>query len=330
MRGPILVLLASLNLVVPSPGRAAEARFQKVTDHCYWLQLQVDGPGYSAIVTEGGVLLIDPPAQPELAALLGALKKVTLKPVNWVVNTDYKYARSGGSAELARQGAVVLQSRELRRLAGPAHKGDSAAATGSPEEKGSAAVERKGEADEELAFERQIHLYPDNLEVRVFAVQFKAHTAGDVVVFLPSEKVLVTGNLFTAGSYPEIDREGGEGTALGWLDGMRQVIEAVPLLKSAMPQPKPDPTKPPPEEKTLEEQVIVVSAQGTLSNLQEMKNLYESAHKLRNEIAKAVGSARAKDNILTSQALSPYRSFYNLDPFAAQLLAELTAQKAKR
>jgi glyoxylase-like metal-dependent hydrolase (beta-lactamase superfamily II) len=325
----VFFLLALPFLGGPPAASAAEARFQKVTDHCYWLQLQVDGPGYSAIVTESGVLLINPPAQPELSALLGALKKVTLKPVLWVVNTDYLYCRHGGSAELARQGALILQSRELRRLAGPAVNNTPAAGAGSSEQTGAAAVEKTAGVDEEVTFERQIHLFPDNLEVRIFAVQFKAHTAGDVVIFVPAEKLLVAGDLFTAGSYPEIDREGGGGTALGWLDGIRQVIEAVPLLKSAMPQPKPDPTKPPPEEKTLEEQVIVVAAHGTLSNLQDVKNLFESAHKLRNELARAAASARGRDNILTSQTLTAHRGFYNLDPFAAQLLAELVAQKAK-
>ena len=329
MKSLALLFLALPFLAKLPAAPAAEPRFQKVTDHCYWLQLQVDGPGYSAIVTENSVLVINPPAQPELNALLVALKKVTVKPVLWVVNTDYLYARHGGSAELARQGAVILQSRDLRRLAGPAPQNGPAAGAGSPEQTGAAAVAKTPGPGEEMAFERQIHLFPDNLEVRVFAIQFRAHTAGDVVVFVPSEKLLIAGDLFTAGSYPEIDREGGEGTALGWLDGMRQVIEAVPLLKSAMPQPKPDPTKPPPEEKTLEEQVIVVAANGTVTNLQDVKDVFESAHKLRNEIARAAASARARDNILTSRTLNAYRGFYNLDPFATQLLAELVAQRAK-
>jgi hypothetical protein len=126
-----------------------------------------------------------------------------------------------------------------------------------------------------------------------------------------------------------IDQTGGEGSALGWIDGLKQAIDTVPLLKSAMPPPKPDPGKPPPEEKTLEELVTVIPGRGQRSNLQGMKDLLEAALKLRSELARAIGAGRSCESILSSSALGPVRSLGNFESFAAQLFDDLAAQRAK-
>jgi hypothetical protein len=102
---------------------------------------------------------------------------------------------------------------------------------------------------------------------------------------------------------------------------MKQVIDAVPLLKPAIP---PKVEVKPGEEKTLEESVIVISARGPRSNLQEMKDLLDAAHKLRGEVAKAVSAGRDIESFLASPVLVPFRDYENLDPFARQLFDELS------
>ncbi len=320
----------TLFLLLAAPATfAAAARFEKVTEHVYWLQLTAEGPICTAVVTENSVLLVNPPPQPELGDVFAALRRVTSKPVNWVVNTDYSHERTGGGRELVKQGAAILESKELRRLASSVLRNEPQAAPAAAKEKTAGPGARKTDEAERLIFGHQVRLFPDNLEVRIFSLQFKAHTAGDVVVYIPAEKVLIVGDLFMSGSYPDINREGGEGSVLGWLDGMRQVIETVPLLKSAMPQPKPDPARPLPEEKTLEELVVVVPGRGVRTNLQEMKSLLESSQKLRNEISRAVSAGRNRDTFMASQSLNAYRTFDNLDSFAGQLFDELAARKTK-
>lgn len=320
-------VLALLLLAPPTVAFAATARFEKVTDHFYWLQVQADGPAVGAVVTDGGILLVNPPAQPQLADVISALKVIKSKPLNWVVNTDYSYERNGGSSELARQGAAVLESKEQRRLA--SRKGETPASPAGSKENEGIPDGKAREAGERLVFDRQVRVFPDNLEVRVFALQSPAHTGGDVVVFIPAEKVLIVGDLFHPGSYPVIDREPGAGSALGWFDGMKQAIDAVPLLKSAMPQPKPDPAKPQEEEKTLEELVVVVPGRGPRSNLQEMKDLLELSQKLRSEMARAVPRGRSREALISWSAASPYRVYSNLESFVSLLYDELTARKAK-
>ncbi len=305
----------------------ATPRFEKVSDHVYFLEAKGEGVNTSAVVSAEGFLLVDPPGEPALQPALDALRRIAARPVRWVVNTDYRQERKGGGLTMLSRGAALIAAKELRDLFPAAPAQDVKEPAG--ERKGTgAAEEARPEAGPRLTFTRQMRLFPDNLEIRVIAVQHRARTSGDVLVFIPAEKVLITGELFVSGRFPDIDVEAG-GSVSGWIDGLKQAVDSVPLLKSAMPQPKPDPTKPPPEEKTLEEQVTVIPGRGPRSNLQEMKDLLEAALKLRTEMTRAIGSGRSRESILNSGALGPARFLDNFDSFSAQLLDELLASKVK-
>ncbi len=307
---------------VPAKARPAAAalRFEKVSDHVYFLQARDEGVNSAAILSSEGFLVINPPGEPGLQPVLDALRQIAARPVRWVVSTDYLLERVGGGTILQGRGAALIASRELSDLSSlspPAIQADKGAAEDTPADVGP-----------RLVFTRQMRLFPDNLEIRIIAVQQGARTGGDVVVFVPTEKVLITGRMFASESFPQIDEDAG-GRASGWIDGLKQVIDVVPLLKSAMPPPKPDPNKPPPEEKTLEEQVTVIPGQGPRANLQEMKDLLEAASKLRSEITRAIGAGRSRESTLNFSALGPARSLDNFEPFAGMLFDEIAAKKVK-
>jgi hypothetical protein len=115
-----------------------------------------------------------------------------------------------------------------------------------------------------------------------------------------------------AARYPDIDMDA-EGSALGWIDGLKQVIDPIPLLKSAIPQAKPEskPKSIAEPEKTLEEGITVISGRQGASNLQNMKDLLDAAQKLRNDISKAIKASRSRDQFFLSPAADPYRSYAN-------------------
>lgn len=322
-------LLAPVNAAQSGAGSRGPAapRFEKVSDHACFLDSKGEAPNVTAIVSREGTLLINPPSEPALQAAMDALKKLNPGPVRWVVNTDYLLERSGGSGLLAAKGAALLSSYEFRQLASRFAPAETGPAKAAAQKSGDAEGSHK-DSSPHIIFSRQLRLYPDNLEVRIIAVQHKARTGGDIVVFVPSEKVLITGEFFESGNLPRIDPDTG-GSASGWIDGLKQVIDAVPLLKSAMPAPKPDPNKPPPEEKSLEEQVTVIPGHGSRSNLQEMKDLLEAAVKLRSELTKAAGAGRSRESILNSGALGPARSLGNFESFANQLFDEVAARKTR-
>lgn len=290
----------------------AAPRFVKVSDHCYYMQLKDSGENVAAVVTEDGILLVNPPQEPDLLIAVDALKNVSSKAVRWVMFTEPGLSQNSGARFFAERNPMFLASAKLRALSTPKSANKAAGPT---------------EAIPSLwfTFERQMRLFPSNLEIRIIALQHQARTGGDVVVFVPSEKVLFVGGLYEAARYPDIDSASG-GSALGWLDGMKQVIDAVPILKPAIPQVKPDPKLE--KEKKAEEGITVISSHGEASNLQNMKDLLESSKKLRNDISKAIKLGRTCDDFLASPGADPYRSYANLASFAAQLFAEagLTTQ----
>ena len=302
----------ALSLLIGVQCHAAAPRFEKVSDHCYFFESKGEAANAAAVVSDDGVLLVNPPGEADPSAALEALRKLTTRPVRWIVHTDYRFKRSGGARRFVEQGALVLGSRQLDILASEAPAAPDANTAKAPD---SAAPTR-------LVFKHQMRVYPGGVEVRMIALHTKALTGGDVIVFVPSEKVLMVGNLYVAGRFPDIDVTPGGGSVLGWLDGMKQAIDAVPLLKAAIPL-KTE-IKPGEEEKSLEETVAVLPARGPKSNLQEMKDLLEAAHKLRAEIAKQVTAGRDSDTFLASPAAEPFRSFENLDGFVRQLFDALS------
>jgi hypothetical protein len=302
---------------------SAPPRFEKVSDHCYYMPMK-EGWNVGIVATDDGILMVNPPQELDRIMVADALRRISLKPVRWIIFTDPLYSKSTGVRHYAEQGAQLLSGARCRSLSAKIADFDSTNIAKSDAKGGSPKEPRSFPW---IVFDRQMHLFPSNIEIRMMALQHNAHTGGDVVVSVPSEKILFTGALFEAAHYPDIDVEL-EGSALDWIDGFKQVIDTIPLLKSAIPQAKPEPkakpkSKPEPE-KTLEEGITILSAHGSASNLQNMKDLLDATQKLRNDISKAIKVGRSCSKFLASPAADPYHGYANFEPFATQLCEALS------
>lgn len=296
----------------------APYRFEKVSEHCYYLPL--DRGNVAAIVTEEGVLMVNPPQEPDLPLAIDALSRITSAPVRWVAFTDQAHTRTAGARYYAGKGAFFLGSNRLRTLSELPMQSVFSDTPSAPQIPDSIPSDNLPFLSW-LLFDSQMRLYPSGLEVRIFSVQHKARTGGDVVLYVPEEKVLLVGDLYESARYPEID-SASEGSALGWLDGLKQVLDSIPLLKSAIPQTKSGTkTK---QEKTLEEEVLVISSHDVVSNLQNVKDLLDGSQKLRRDVLRAVKAGRSCDRFLASTISYPYRSYGNLTSYAQQLCVALT------
>jgi len=118
MRKAALRTIVSAILLLAVSTVAGAAGFHKVSEHFYYLESKTGGANTSAIVTQEGVVLIDPPQELEMPAMLNALKAVTSHPVRWVISTDYQQERSGGTATLLK---LARQSSAARNWTGWPH-----------------------------------------------------------------------------------------------------------------------------------------------------------------------------------------------------------------
>ncbi len=188
------------------------------------------GSNAAVVVNESDVLLVDSHISPAAAnALLDELRPVTEKPVRYVVNTHYHFDHVHGNQvyppevevighEFTRE--VIASGSSVRGRSYETYIGGlpariealaaSADTTSDPEaregvERNLARLRRfKAQTDEVVpvppntTLSERMTLYRGEREIRLLFFG-RGHTGGDVVVHLPRDGVLITGDLLTEG-----------------------------------------------------------------------------------------------------------------------------------
>ena len=208
-------------------------RFNKVREGVYHAvgtgNLAVVGNS-SFIVNDNDVIVIDDHVSPAAAwVLLDEIKKVTDKPVTTVINTHFHYDHASGNQifdyahvdvighEFTRQMllgnplAMPLYSGYVNGLPGQLETLKKRLATES-DATTQAMLERQiRTVESNIAAQRELKPTPPNVTLtdrmtlyrgsREIQIRYlgRGHTAGDVVVFLPKERVVITGDFLTAG-----------------------------------------------------------------------------------------------------------------------------------
>jgi len=169
--------------------------FAQLSEHC-WAYTAEGDPNTGVIITDDSVLICDTLATPVMAAsLIAQIRQVTDKPIKYVVLSHYHAVRvlgaSGYRAEgmqqiiasqgtyelIVERGAQDMQS-EYERFPRLFESFESIPGLTWPT----------------LVFKDEMTLWMGQLEVKVMHLG-PGHTKGDTVVWIPSEKVLFSGDL---------------------------------------------------------------------------------------------------------------------------------------
>jgi glyoxylase-like metal-dependent hydrolase (beta-lactamase superfamily II) len=175
------------------------------------------GAGANVAVQVGpeGVLVVDTGATASREALLAAVRKLSDRPIRWIINTSADLDHTGGNETISQAGitvngnpaAIVSHENVLARM--------------------TAANRPVTEMPLNTFFEAGRDLYFNGEAVFLYHVP-NAHSDGDVVVYFRGSDVLVAGDLFVTTQYPVIDREAGGGVD-GFIDGLNMMLDvAVP------------------------------------------------------------------------------------------------------
>jgi glyoxylase-like metal-dependent hydrolase (beta-lactamase superfamily II) len=174
--------------------------FQKLSKSCYAFTTEGD-PNTGVIVGEDGVMVIDAQATPLMAReVIRRIRGVTSKPVKYVVLTHYHAVRVLGASAFKAQQVIASQpTLELIRERGAQ---DMKSEIGRFPRLFRGAETIPGLTWPTLAFSGELTLMMGKLEVRIIHAG-AGHTAGDTIVWVPSEKVLFSGDLveYEAGVY---------------------------------------------------------------------------------------------------------------------------------
>ena len=173
------------------------------------------GAGGNIAVQAGdeGVLVVDTGLAQNADQVIAAIKKLSDKPIRWIINTHVHPDHTGGNAALSKAGSktngqpaeILAHENVLTRMSAPAAKIATAAwptDTYFPEEKD---IYFNGEA---------VMLYHEP----------QAHTDGDSIIFFRKSDVVVAGDTFVTTSYPYIDQANG-GSIQGEINALNRILD---------------------------------------------------------------------------------------------------------
>jgi cyclase len=185
------------------------------------------GPGANSTVHIGrdGVLVVDPQTS-DGSGMLAAIRRLSDRPVRFIVNTTIDADHIAGNEALARSGQVLAGGNTR-----PATVTGTGGAPIFAHENLLNRLSESGASPASLPtdtyFAKQKDMFVSGEAVQLLHVP-AAHTDGDTIVFFRRSDVISAGDVFTPDRYPMIDLARG-GSIEGLLAGINYILElAVP------------------------------------------------------------------------------------------------------
>lgn len=215
-----IALGVTLGIAGLTPAFAQQQDFSKVEiktiklgDTLYMLMGEGGNIGVSA--GADGVYLIDDQYAPLSEKIMAAVKAISDKPINYVVNTHWHGDHTGGNENFGKAGATIIAHEAVRARM---EKGGELAAfkmVVPPAAAGALPV---------ITFSDKAALHLNGETSHLIHVD-PAHTDGDTIIHWPAANIIHTGDTFVNGFFPFVDISSG-----GRLDGIIKSADMVLAL----------------------------------------------------------------------------------------------------
>jgi cyclase len=156
----------------------------------------------SLIVGDEGVVLIDDKFPQDVDGIVELIESVTAAPLLYVINTHLHPDHTGGNPAMQQLGAHVVASENARRIM----------------------VERDQAGLPDFTLRDTLRIWLDDMPIDLHYFG-RGHTDGDIVVHLPSERLVITGDLFALyGPYRAVIDYTAGGSLRDWPRTLRRVL----------------------------------------------------------------------------------------------------------
>lgn len=274
----------------------------------------ISGPTSNSLVQVGadGVLVVDTggAAAGAPAALLSQVRKLSRKPVMYVLNTNADPNHVGGNAAIAASGIMVEGGNTRPKVV----QGSG----GSPiiaHEEVMNRLTADGMTDglpTQTYFVAQKDIFYNGEPVSLISAP--GHTGGDSFVMLRRSDVIAAGDIFTPDRYPVIDLKNG-GSIQGLLDGLNH------LIRLTVP------------EFNQEGGTYVVPGHGRLSDEGDVQDYRDMVTFIRDRVQDMIARKMTLQQIKAARPTLDYDVLYGEkagDAFVEQIFTSLTQEGAKQ
>lgn len=234
------------------------------------------GGNIGVSIGEDGVFLIDDQYAPLTDKILAAIKKLTDKPVKFVVNTHWHGDHTGGNENLGKMGSVIV-----------AHDNVRVRMNASQLDKVTAG-EMKAVAGASLpviTFNDEVSFHLNGKEARAYHIS-NAHTDGDSIIHFASENVIHMGDTFFNGRFPYIDVGSG-----GTVDGALAAIQKGLSLSN--------------------DDTIIIPGHGPMANKADLRAYGEMIQTVRDRVAKLKVEGKSLEDTVAAKPADKYAEKWN-------------------
>jgi cyclase len=187
---------------------AVTLQVHQISPSIYWVQ---GGGGNSGVIVgEHGVIVIDAKVRPNLGKqLVDDIAQITPKPITTVIVTHSHIDHVGGLPSFPNGITIIAHENTMKELQAAVAKGGN----------GAPAPDR---LPNKIVTKDKEDLTIDGLKLELLHGG-PGHTTGDMVVYLPSEKLVFTGDLIEGNRFrPEIEVM--NGASEGWIANVKGAV----------------------------------------------------------------------------------------------------------
>jgi cyclase len=197
----VALLMASLT-AAPAAAQPSEVMFKQVAPDLHFL-FEYTGSNAVVLTTPDGVLVIDTRTHPRLGEdLIARIRKLTDKPIKWVINSHFHGDHHMGNAPFKAAGATFVAQNETAHLMQKLQPKEMARRIDGFKARGLDPNEVKLVMPD-LTFDSEMTIRLGGREAKLFYLG-PGQQAGDIFVSFPHARMVFTTGMFGARSMPNM------------------------------------------------------------------------------------------------------------------------------
>jgi cyclase len=270
---------------------AVEVHSLKVRDDIY--MLVGAGGNITMQIGDDGILLVDTQYAPLSQKILAEIRKISDKPIHYIINTHHHGDHTGGNVNLRAAGTTVTGGNVAGTIADSAvgaliiaHENvlnHLTAATGAQ-----ALLSSGWPTNTYFGEKKEMFYNGEGIEILHMPA---AHTDGDSAVFFRRSDVISAGDVFVTTSYPVIDLANG-GSYVGIVNALDRLVDIIIPVYGQ------------------DGGTLVIPGHGRLSNLGDVLNFREMVIVIRDRFREMIDKGMTLEQVKAAKATLDYDPVY--------------------